>query len=649
MSDSRLFTRFHEQLMQLSHSAEFINDHREQKLAALTELCAKALGMDRVSVWQLSHGHDRLSREHLFDRNRRPADTPAPDTAEPPLLYRSDHPRYFQHLEKARLIDASHAQTHSATQTFTANHLIPLGIQSMLDAPIFDGARPSGVICIESLALHHWTLPELSFVVAVADTISLINTQEAWLDSKRKLEYVTRFDSLTGLANLNSLRDRMGYLISKIRRRKTGRFALLWLDLDRLKTINDGLGPQVGDAVIAEVGRRLSELKLPGKDLLARIGGDEFALILDHGPLLDALDQLANRVRQEIEPPLKVQGQQLCLSASLGICEYPGDGHDAESLLRSAEAAMYHAKQRGLGQTCRFDSSIQTTARSRFAMERELRQAILNEALEVHYQPIYSSDVRTPASAEALDGAEALIDAEASVSAAAPVSAEALVRWAHPDRGLLTPIEFLEVARGAGLMYELGSCVLRLVCRHLQQARARQAKLPVISVNLASEQVLNPKLPDDIASICQEFGVCPSALHFEVTEDAIQGDSKTLRTTLNRIVAAGSELAIDDFGTGYSSLARLKSLPFSKIKIDRSFIMDIPDDEDDCAITLSILGLARGLGLSVVAEGVETLAHEQWLRAQNCEFLQGYRYSKPLPFEAFLKRFILNHATTIRT
>ncbi|MDX1754574.1 MAG: sensor domain-containing phosphodiesterase [Marinobacter sp.] len=618
MSDSRIFTSFHEKLMMLSHSTDFINERRDRKLAALAELCAEALGIERVSVWLLSHGHDRITCEYLFDESLRKAGAAEYDPTEPLILYRNDHPRYFELLGKARLIDASNAREDPATLSFRDNYLIPLGIHSMLDAPIFDGARPSGVICLESLRPHNWTLPELSFVVAVADTISLINTHEAWLDSKRKLDYITHFDSLTGLANLNSLRDRMGYLVSKARHLNHSAFLLVWVDLDRLKAINDGLGPQVGDAVIAETGRRLSELKLPGKDLLARIGGDEFALILDSAAQSEAVDRISDRIRREIQRPLKVHGQQLTLSASLGICEYPTDGDDAESLLRSAEAAMYCAKQQGQSQACRFDTSIQATARSRFALERELRQAIHNDTLNVYYQPIYNGD------------------------ASAMVSAEALVRWEHPERGLLSPMEFLEVARGAGLMYELGRCVLRRVCLHLQQARSRHVQMPVITVNLAAEQVLKPELPDDINAVCKDFGVCPSTLHFEVTEDAIQGDSNALRTILKRLVKAGSELAIDDFGTGYSSLSRLKALPFSKIKIDRSFIMDLPNDEDDCAITLSIIGLAKGLGLSVVAEGVETEAHEQWLQAQGCQFLQGYRYSRPVPFATLLERFIFN-------
>ncbi|SFM13882.1 sensor domain-containing phosphodiesterase [Marinobacter zhejiangensis] len=618
MTDSYLFTSFHEKLMKLSHNPQFINEPRDQKLAALTELCAQALDTERVSIWKKSHGADRITCEYLHSSPQiETVIDPGGDT--PPLtLHRRDHPTYFQALGLARLIDVPDARNDPRTRSFNEGYLTPLGIYSLLDAPVFDGARPSGVVCLESTTPRKWTLPELSFVVAVADTVSLINTHEAWLESKRKLDYLTHYDSLTGLANLYSLRERLGYRISRALRKGGGDFLLLWIDLDRLKVINDGLGPDIGDQVIAETGRRLSTLPINQADLLARIGGDEFALLVeDQGQELQ-LDDLVQTIQSLTSQPIDVHGHQLIISASIGICRYPDDGEDAESLLRNAEAAMYYAKKQGQGQgqAHRFNTSIRATARSRFAMERELRDAILRDHLSVHYQPIFDTRTKTL------------------------VGAEALVRWQHPSRGMMSPIEFLEIARSAGLMNALGESVLREVCRHIQQARKQGIELPYISVNLASEQVLDPDLPDRIAKTCQAYSVPQSTLHFEVTEDAIQGDSKLVSQNLNRIVALGSELAIDDFGTGYSSLSRLKAMPFSKLKIDRSFIRDIPNDEDDCAITLSIIGLAKGLGLSLIAEGVESVEHETWLGIHGCQYVQGFLYSKPVDFNTLISEFV---------
>ncbi|MEP1214409.1 MAG: sensor domain-containing phosphodiesterase [Marinobacter sp.] len=598
---------YHKALMELSHSPAFINRERQHKLAALTTLCAEQLEVERVSVWQFPEQREHIESEWLH--------TPDGANAKATSLYKSANPEYFSALESERVLSVPDAQEDPRTRAFAPGYLVPRGIRSMLDAPIFDGARLSGVLCLESTTRRQWTLPEISFVIAIADTISLMNTHEAWLDSKQALEYATRYDSLTGLLNINSLRDRVGYLVEKLERRGLGTLALIWVDVDRLKSINDGLGAQVGDNVIEEIGQRLKQINVPGKDLLARIGGDEYALIIRNRTDPDTLEQTASRIRHEVSKPIRLNGHSITVGVSLGICHLPGDCSTTEELLRGAEAAMYNAKHQGRGRFSFFDSSIQVSARSRFELENDLRSAIKEHELDVFYQPI------TDASGSSVE------------------SVEALVRWHHPERGWLSPIEFLDIARGGGLMYALGDCVLRRVCEHWQWARNRQITLPEVSVNLAPEQVLVAELPRRIKTMCAEQDVPVNTLHFEVTEDAIQGDLNAISVLLEELVAAGAQLSIDDFGTGYSSLSRLKGLPFSRIKIDRSFISNIPDDEDDCAIILSILGLAKGLGLSVVAEGVETAAHEQWLRRQGCDYLQGYLYSRPLPFDQLVERF----------
>ncbi len=610
MKDTDTFVNFHKALMELSHSPTFINRERRHKLAALTALCAKQLDVERVSVWQFPEQRGHIESEWLH--------TPDGSTAKATSLYQSGNPAYFSALESERVLSVPDAQEDPRTRGFTPGYLAPMDIRSMLDAPIFDGARLSGVVCLESTTPRQWTLPEISFVIAIADTISLMNTHEAWLDSKQALEYATRYDSLTGLLNIKSLRDRISYLVDKFERRGLGSLALIWVDVDRLKSINDGLGSQVGDSVIEEIGQRLKQVNVPGKDLLARIGGDEYALIIRNRTQPDTLEQTASKIRHEVSKPIRLHGHIISVGASLGICHLPGDCNSTEDLLRGAEAAMYNAKQQGRGQSCFFDSSIQVSARSRFELENDLRVAIKEKKLDVFYQPITNA-------------------AGSSVE-----SVEALVRWQHPERGWLSPIEFLDIARGGGLMYALGECVLRRVCEHWQWARNHQVTLPEVSVNLAPEQVLVAELPRQIRTICAEHDVPVKSLHFEVTEDALQGDISTISGILEELVAAGAQLSIDDFGTGYSSLSRLKGLPFSRIKIDRSFISNIPEDENDCAIILSILGLAKGLGLSVVAEGVETEAHKAWLCEQGCDYLQGYLYSRPLPFDQLVERFFAN-------
>ncbi|MDX1598838.1 MAG: sensor domain-containing phosphodiesterase [Marinobacter sp.] len=620
MDDSETFVSYHKALMELSHDSGFIRQQRHQKLSALASLCGRLLGVERVSVWFFHPGRDRITCECLYDIHQEPvARQQNGSSTDKDLssvnLYRSDHPDYFQAISEERILAANDARNDPRTASFNSNYLPSIGIHSMLDAPVFDGSRLSGVVCLEACHPRNWTLPELSFAVSIADTISLVNTYEAWKDSQKALDYLSRFDPLTGLANIDYLKDRVVHLAEKILKRQKGSLALIWIDVDRLKAINDGLGPQAGDSVIAEIGQRLNTLNLEGKDMLARIGGDEFAILIRHQTQPEALNHAADQILRAIEQPIRVSGQSLGISASLGICLLPKDCVEPQELLRGAEAAMYHAKNLGRAQATVFDSAIQISAQSRFALERELRSAISDDVLDVFYQPIVDQAGKNM------------------------VCMEALVRWNHPERGWLSPIEFLDIARGSGLMYALGECVLRRVCEDWSEASSSGIQLPIISVNLSAEQVLTVDLPDRIKEICANKGMPVGALQFEVTEDSIQGDSGIIEKVLERLVKAGAELAIDDFGTGYSSLSRLKSLPFSRIKIDRSFIKDLPNDENDCAITLSIIGLARGLGLSVVAEGVENEAHEAWLLERGCDYLQGYRYSKPLPFSQIIDRY----------
>lgn len=612
MGQSNTLVSYHKALMELSHQPGFTTLPRPDKLAALTALVARLLDVKRVGVWLYSAGRDRIRCEWLHHSERQDQ-SPPPFTLE---LTKENHPDYFSAIGSERVVTVADAARDPRTRSFLEGYLKPEGIAAMLDSPIFDGERLSGVLCIEDGAPRDWTVPEISLAVAVADTISLINTHEAWLHSKRTIEYMNRYDAMTGLANIRSLKERIEQLMDGLHGNGCDPMALIWVDLDRLKSINDGLGPQAGDQVIAGLGRRLADVEARGRDMLARIAGDEFALLIRRHTDADNLECIARAIHAAMAEPIVLNEQALTVSVSLGICLFPSDCQDAEDLLRGAEAAMYHAKREGRSRSIQFDSAIQMTARSRFALERDLRSAIERAELDVFYQPIMDP------SGQRLE------------------SLEALVRWNHPERGWLAPIEFLDVARSAGLMVALGNRVLQAVCGYWRLCTDAGLSIPTISVNLSAEQVQVSSLPDQLRRLCDAYDMPVSALHFEVTEDAIQGDLHIIRSVLEGLVNAGAELAIDDFGTGYSSLSRLKSLPFSRIKIDRSFISDLPFDEDDCAITLSILGLARGLGLSVVAEGVETEDHERWLCQQNCDFLQGYRYSRPLPADEFTARFL---------
>lgn len=600
MDPNQQFIDFHQTLMKLCHDQAFIQDSRRNKLSALTSLCASLLNVGRVSVWWLQSGGANLESEiyyqqgdgHCFD---------------PSYLTRRSNPSYFDALMEARIIDARDARQDPRTRDFNSHYLIPTGIHAMLHAPIFDAGQLSGVICLEALQPRDWSLADISLATAVADIISLINTHEAWWQSQQQLDYITYFDCLTGLPNLNSMRDRLHHIT-----RQHAPFALLWIDLDRIKAINDGMGQVIGNQIIDEVANRLRNLSLPGKDKIARIGGDEFVMLIRRQTDETPLRHLTQSILNTLSTPMQLNDQTIAITASIGISLWPNDGQDCDTLLKHAEAAMYYAKEKGRSQAQFFNRSISADARSRFELESQLRQAIRNQQLDVHYQPII----------RASDGAL--------------VQLETLVRWNHPTHGLLSPIRFLDLARTAGLMPDLGMAVMHRACHHLRQAQQAGMKLPRLAINLAPEQLLNPLLPQQLKEVYEAYGLNGQCFDFEVTEDVIKADTENLRNLLKQLVDLGSGLSIDDFGTGYSSLARLKHLPFAKLKIDRSFVKELPTDRDDCAITLSILGLARGLGMAVVAEGVETEDQERWLSEQGCDFLQGYRYSRPVPFDQLL-------------
>lgn len=600
MDPNQQFIEYHQALMQLCHDKAFVQDTRRNKLSALTSLCASLLDVGRVSVWWLQSGGDDLESEILY----RSGDG---HSFEPAYLTRAGNPAYFEALMEARIIDARHARQDPRTQAFSSHYLIPTGIHAMLDVPIFDAGQLSGVICLEALQPRDWTLADISLATAIADTISLINTHEAWSQSQQQLDYVTHFDNLTGLPNLNSLRDRLHHIT-----RQDTPFALLWIDLDRIKAINDGMGQVVGNQIIGEVATRLRHLSIPGKDKIARVGGDEFIMLIRRQTDETHLRHLSQSILNTLAAPMQLHDQLIAITASIGISIWPGDGQDSDTLLKHAEAAMYHAKENGRSQAQFFNRSISADARSRFQLESQLRQAIRNQQLDVHYQPIVRAS-----------------DGEL-------VQLEALVRWNHPIHGLLPPIRFLDLARTAGLMPDLGMAVMHRACDHLRQAQQAGMKLPQLAINLAPEQLLDPQLPNHLKEVYEAYGLSGDCFDFEVTEDVIKADTENLRNLLKQLVDQGSGLSIDDFGTGYSSLARLKHLPFAKLKIDRSFVKELPTDRDDCAITLSILGLARGLGMAVVAEGVETEEQERWLTEQGCDFLQGYRYSRPVPFDQLM-------------
>ncbi|NHZ90936.1 EAL domain-containing protein [Massilia sp. CCM 8733] len=461
------------------------------------------------------------------------------------------------------------------------------------------------------------SLLTMALLLSVVD--SRLATRTASLVSSlrranRQLHHLALHDSLTRLPNRSLLEDRIVQAIHGAER-SGKRFALMFLDLDRFKTINDSLGHQYGDKLLQAVAARLSDC-LRANDTVARLGGDEFVVLLGDVGAPTAVASVARKMLDTIALPLDVEGQVQSVSASIGISMYPDDGTSLRDLMTNADSAMYHAKKVGRANHQFFAPAMNAAAGARLALERALRLALENQQFELHYQP------------------------KVDVASGAVVAMEALVRWRCPQRGMVPPNDFIGVAEEIGLIIPLGAWVLREACR---QNRAWQlagmAQLRV-AVNLSAYQFRQKDLPEFVAGVLRDTGMDASCLELEVTESVVMHNPADAARMLDRLHGQGIHISVDDFGTGYSSLSYLKQFRLDTLKIDRSFVRDISSDADDAAIVRSVIALAHSLRLKVIAEGVETDAQLAYLRELGCDQYQGYLRSKPLPaheFEALVR------------
>lgn len=434
-------------------------------------------------------------------------------------------------------------------------------------------------------------------------------------EAEAHIHYLARYDTLTGLPNRSAWIEQ-GTLALRSAARHSDRFAVLFLDLDNFKTINDSLGHFTGDRMLEAVARRLSAC-VRTEDLLARLGGDEFVALLPRITGPEDAATVARKMLETLATALEIDDHELRPSVSIGIALFPDDGDTMETLLKHADTAMYGAKAAGRNNYQFFTPEMNIRATERLLLENALRRAIANDALSLHYQPqIDTASGRT-------------------------CGCEALVRWTDPAHGAISPARFIPVAEDSGLIIPLGDWVLREACR--QQVRWLRAGLGevCIAVNISALQFQRDDFVDKVLAILEETGAQPSAIELEITESALMHPGDTLSDRLHQLVQLGFTLALDDFGTGYSSLAYLKRLPIARLKIDQSFVADLPGDPEDAAVVTAALSLARDLGMDVVAEGVETPAQRAFLGERQCTLMQGYLFSRPLPadeFAAWLKQ-----------
>jgi diguanylate cyclase (GGDEF)-like protein/PAS domain S-box-containing protein len=469
--------------------------------------------------------------------------------------------------------------------------------------------RPDGSVRIvhESAEVQMEGDTPVRMIGTVQDVTAWKQAEQALREKDAHLEYIAYHDALTGLPNRILLMDRLRHAASRADRAGT-RMAVLFIDLDRFKTINDSLGHAIGDAVLQAVAGRLQAL-VRDVDTLSRLGGDEFVVLLESVRDSQAAAMVAEKVIQMLEKMLHIGNYPLHISASVGISVYPEDGRDAETLLKHADAAMYKSKERGRNTFHFYEQGITERAMRRIQLETRLRSAFEQRALTLHYQPLVRLDSRRIC------------------------GAEALLRWIDPEEGAIPPDHFIPLAEDTGLIIPLGEWVIREACLALKRWEREGISLEdfALHINLSGKQLQQKDLPQRLAAMFAEIGVAPAHIVLELTESSIMESEAIGLEIMTALRQLGLSIAIDDFGTGHSSLSRLKLLPISELKIDRSFIRDIAADADDAAIVQAILSLSANLGLQVIAEGVEYAEQEAFLTQHGCLRAQGYYYARPMP------------------
>lgn len=432
--------------------------------------------------------------------------------------------------------------------------------------------------------------------------------------TQERIRHLAHHDTLTNLPNRFSLHEKLEQAVAFCRRNRI-QLALMLIDLDRFKTINDTLGHHAGDELLIEVARRLLA-SVRESDIVARLGGDEFVVALPGIGSPDDAAHLADKITREISQPYQICGQEQRTTPSIGICLFPDDGGEIGDLLKNADVAMYHAKAKGRGNYQFFTEDMNIATTRRMTIESDLRLALQRSEFELYYQP------------------------QLELRSGTIVGVEALIRWRHPTRGMVPPGDFIPIAEEIGMITAIGDWVLQEACRQLKDWQEKGISHIRMSINLSAAQFLDKTLPTRICDLLAEYGLSPGLLDLEVTESMSMASPDESIRAMKTMRNSGLTLSIDDFGTGYSSLAYLKLLPINTLKIDRSFVKDIesdPNDADICDVTVL---LAHKLGLEVVAEGVETAAQLKFLLSIGCEKVQGYLISKPLPApaaEAFIR------------
>jgi diguanylate cyclase (GGDEF)-like protein/PAS domain S-box-containing protein len=497
-------------------------------------------------------------------------------------------------------------------ERFVESRAVEVGALSGISVTIEGIAQPFGVFAVHSNRPRQYSASDVDFVQSIANVLADALARQATED---EIRHRALHDSLTGLPNRILFLDRLEQALARLRRGNS-MAAVMFLDLDRFKHVNDSLGHHAGDEILTAVAPRLKQA-LRATDTVARFGGDEFGILLEDIASEVAATQAAERIAAVFARPFVLGSAEHFVTASVGIALARG-GERADELVRDADTAMYRAKEGGHARYELFDDDLRARAVSRLRMETELRRALERNELRLEYQPVVS------------------------LRDEAIVGVEALLRWQHPDRGLIPPAEFIPIAEETGLIEPIGSRVLEEACRQAAEWHAAMPdRAPVgISVNLSAVQIANATLPDTVAMALRAADLDPSTLSLEITESVLLGETARLTETLTRLRKLGVRLVLDDFGTGYSSLGYLTRLPLDSLKVDRAFVDGLGRDRQDTSITEAIVAMARALSLPVICEGVETELQLAELRRMGCDQVQGFYFSRPVGARAIMSMLL---------
>ena len=483
------------------------------------------------------------------------------------------------------------------------------GTRSGACFPLLNKAGNSvGVLLLLAAEEHVFADDLVKLLAKLAENVSFALDNFDRIDEKtkadRRIEYLASHDSLTGLPNRDMF-NRLLHSAIETAWRPQWRFALLFIDLDRFKVINDSLGHEAGDALLVEIAGRLCK-NLRSGDIVARLGGDEFVVILEHSIERDAIEAIARKLLAALDEPVQLSGLECQTSASIGIAMFPEHGSDADTLTKNADTAMYLAKEDGKNNFRFFTRGAKMQSIERLTLENCLRHAQARNEFSLHYQP------------------------KVDLATGQITGLEALLRWTHAEHGMLPPGQFIPLAEETGLIVPIGRWVLKQACAQNMAWQRRGLRPVSMAVNLSPRQFIDENLLNDIDEALAASGMSPVLLQIEVTESMMMRNVARARKVLDSIQSRGIRIAIDDFGTGYSSMSLMKQFPIDTIKIDRSFVRDLPDDTEDQAITQAIISMGRALGMTIVAEGVETVEQEAFLRSHGCDEMQGFLFSRPL-------------------